>query len=626
MSLVYEKLKEVAQTLLPVVILVLALCFTIVDVDANVLVRFLIGSVMLLMGLSVFLWGVDLAMNPIGEHMSQEIATSKSIYKIGILSFLLGFLVTVAEPDLLVLGQQIGAASGGTISASLIVYVISVGVGVMISLGVFRLLRDRPLNIFMAVTYAVIMSLALFVSEEFFAISFDASGATTGALTTPFVLAISLGLSTVKGGKKSEENSFGLVGIMSAGPILAVMLMSIISGQKHIQGAVEAWAPAKGVLGPILSALPTIFIESLVALIPIAILFFIFNFAKFKLPKDEMVQVLKGLLFTLLGLTLFLTAVNSGFMDMGRIIGMELAAMSPWVLIGIGFLMGLIVVLVEPAVHVLGQQIEEVTSGHIPVRLIRMTLSIAVGTAIALSMVRIVVPAVKLWYFVIPGFIIAILLSLQSDPVFVGIAYDAGGVASGPMSATFVLAFAQGAAAVIPTANVLVDGFGVIAMIATAPVLSINLLGTIFRHKKVEYPELENKKKVPTSHLVEERDMLHNCIVAVVERGFAEKAIDVAREAGASGATILRGRGTDEHQKVKLPIINIELQPEKEIVLFVTREQVSGAIANSLLSNEQLAGDGKIKVFISPTEAMAETFVVPKQMESEPDPAPAETE
>lgn len=261
MNLVYEKFKEVAQTLLPVVILVMILCFTIVDVDTSVIVRFLIGSVMLLIGLSVFLWGVDLAMNPIGEHMSHEIATSRSIYKIGILSFLLGFLVTVAEPDLLVLGQQIQAASGGTVSASLIVYVISFGVGIMISLGIFRLLRDRPLNIFMAITYSIIIGLGVFVSEEFFAISFDASGATTGALTTPFVLAISLGLSTVKGGRKSEENSFGLVGIMSAGPILAVMLMSIISGQKHIQGTAEAWAPAQGVLGPILSALPAIFLE-----------------------------------------------------------------------------------------------------------------------------------------------------------------------------------------------------------------------------------------------------------------------------------------------------------------------------------------------------------------------------
>lgn len=610
MSLIYDKVKEVARTLLPVVLLVLVLCFTIVDVDTNVIVRFLIGSIMLLLGLSIFLWGVDLSMNPIGENMSQEIGTSRSLSKISILSFLLGFLITVAEPDLLVLGSQIESASGGTMNAMLIVYVISIGVGVMISLGVFRILQDIPLNVFMAITYALIFALALIVSEEFLAISFDASGATTGALTTPFVLAISLGLSKVKGGKKSEENSFGLVGIMSAGPILAVMLMSILSGQRHIQGAIEAWGPTPGVLAPIIEAIPHILLESVVALAPITVLFFIYNFTRFKLAKDELMPVIKGLLFTLLGLTLFLTAVESGFMDMGRIIGMELAAMSPWILVGIGFLIGLIVVLVEPAVHVLGEQIEEVTSGHIPIKIIRTTLSIAVGMAIALSMVRIVVPEVKLWYFIIPGFIIAILLSFRADPVFVGIAYDAGGVASGPMSATFVLAFATGAASVIPTANVLVDGFGVIAMIAMAPVLSINLLGIVFKAKKVEYPEIE-KKVVKGPHLLEERDIQHICIFAVVDRGFAEKVVDVARQAGARGATIMRGRGADEHEKVLLPIINIELQPEKEIVLLITREHVSASVANSLLSDEQLSTDGKVKVFTSPTEAMIETLASP---------------
>ncbi len=610
MSLILEKIKEVGRTLLPVVFLVLVLCFTIVDVQSDVIVRFLIGSVTLLIGLAIFLWGVDLAMNPIGEYMSQEIATSRSIYKIGMLSFLLGFIITIAEPDLLVLGDQVETASGGTMSAMLIVYVISIGVGVMIALGVFRILRGKPLNVFMAVVYAVIIALAIFVSEEFLAISFDASGATTGALTTPFVLAISLGLSKVKGGTNSEENSFGLVGIMSTGPILGVMLMSILSGQKNIQGAVELWAPTQGILGPIIDHFPDIFLKSVVALAPIAVLFFIYNFAKFKAPKDELIRVVKGLLFTLLGLTLFLTAVEFGFMDMGRILGIELAAMSPWILVGIGFLMGLIVVLVEPAVHVLGEQVEEVTSGAIPVKLIRMTLSVAVGIAIALSMVRIVIPEVKLWYFIIPGFIIAILLSFRSAPVFVGIAYDAGGVASGPMSATFVLAFAQGAASAIPTANVLVDGFGVIALIAMAPVLSINLLGTVFKAKKVEYPEIE-KKVVKGPHLLEERDIQHICIFAVVDRGFSEKVVDVARQAGARGATIMRGRGTHEHEKVLLPIINIELQPEKEIVLLITREHVSASVANSLLSDEQLSTDGKVKVFTSPTEAMIETLASP---------------
>jgi hypothetical protein len=607
MDLLFEKGKEVTRTLLPVVLLVMVLCFTIVHAETDVIIRFIVCSVILLIGLSIFLWGVDLAMNPIGGQMSNEIATSNSLFKIALLGFLLGFLINIAEPDLLVLGSQVEIASGATISAPIIVYIISIGVGVLVSLGVFRILGEKPLNVFMAITYGIIFILVPFVSEEFLAISFDASGATTGALTTPFVLAISLGLSKMKGGKMAEENSFGLVGTMSAGPILAVMLMSIISGQKNIQGNMGEYFIAKGVLGPIISAIPTIFIESIRALLPITVMFFIFHFKKFKIAKNELLEIIKGLILTLLGLTFFLTAVHSGFLDMGWIIGMELAGMNPWFLIGVGFLIGLVVVLVEPAVHVLGEQVEEVTGGHIPINLIRMTLSIGVGIAIALSMVRIVVPEVKLWYFLIPGFAIAILLSFKSDPVFVGIAYDAGGVASGPMTATFVLAFAQGAAMIVDTANVLVDGFGVIAMVAMAPVFSITLLGTLFKHKRVEYPEIE-RKKMEISHLTEENNIEHDCIVAIVNRGFAEKVVEIARESGATGATIIHGRGIDVHQKVLLPIINIELQPEKEVVFLITKADVSTSVADSLLANPQLDQDGKISVFISPTEAMVKDF------------------
>ncbi|HHT87567.1 MAG TPA: DUF1538 domain-containing protein, partial [Clostridiales bacterium] len=221
MSLLMDKIKEVTKTLVPVVVLVLIICFTIVDVGSDVLVRFLVGSVLLLIGLTIFLWGIDLAMNPIGEYMSREVATSKSPIKIAVLSFLLGFLITVAEPDLLILGNQVEEASGGTLSSFLIVYMVSIGVGILVTLGIFNLLRDKPLNRFMAITYGMFLVLGIFVSQEFLAIAFDASGATTGALTTPFVLALSLGLSNIKGGKKAEENSFGLVGIMSAGPILS---------------------------------------------------------------------------------------------------------------------------------------------------------------------------------------------------------------------------------------------------------------------------------------------------------------------------------------------------------------------------------------------------------------------
>ncbi|HCS74470.1 MAG TPA: hypothetical protein DIW17_11435, partial [Clostridiales bacterium] len=598
MSLLQEKFKEVAQTLMPVVLLILLLSFTFVNVEADIIIRFTIGSIMLLLGLTIFLWGIDLAMNPIGEHMSAEIATSRKASKIAILSFFLGFLITVAELDLLVLGNQIENASGGTMNSSFIVYMVSIGVGFMISLGVFRLLRDKPsYRMFMTITYAIIFVLALFVAEEFLAISFDASGATTGALTTPFILAISLGLSKVKGGKNTEENSFGLVGVMSSGPILAVMLISIITGQRNIHGEAAQFVPAEGIIEPILNILPHILLESIVALLPISVLFFVYNFVKFKIDKEELAGIIKGLIFTLIGLILFLVGVNSGFMDMGRIIGMELAGMNPWVLIGVAFVSGLIVVLVEPAVHVLGEQIEEVTGGHIPVKLIRMTLSIGVGTAIALSMVRILVPEVKLWYFLLPGFAIAILLSYRVDPIFVGIAFDAGGVASGPMTATYVLAFAQGAAAMTPTADVLVDGFGVIAMVAMAPVLSIMILGTAFRHKTAEVPEAEEDISITPTPILEADGIYNDCIMVVVNRGLADEVVDVARQSGASGATIIHGRGTDdEHERVKLPLINVELQPEKEIIWLVTSANISEHIANNLLANTQLEQEGEVAV------------------------------
>ena len=605
MSLLQEKFKEVAQTLMPVVLLILLLSFTFVNVEADIIIRFTIGSIMLLLGLTIFLWGIDLAMNPIGEHMSAEIATSRKASKIAILSFFLGFLITVAELDLLVLGNQIENASGGTMNSSFIVYMVSIGVGFMISLGVFRLLRDKPsYRMFMTITYAIIFVLALFVAEEFLAISFDASGATTGALTTPFILAISLGLSKVKGGKNTEENSFGLVGVMSSGPILAVMLISIITGQRNIHGEAAQFVPAEGIIEPILNILPHILLESIVALLPISVLFFVYNFVKFKIDKEELAGIIKGLIFTLIGLILFLVGVNSGFMDMGRIIGMELAGMNPWVLIGVAFVSGLIVVLVEPAVHVLGEQIEEVTGGHIPVKLIRMTLSIGVGTAIALSMVRILVPEVKLWYFLLPGFAIAILLSYRVDPIFVGIAFDAGGVASGPMTATYVLAFAQGAAAMTPTADVLVDGFGVIAMVAMAPVLSIMILGTAFRHKTAEVPEAEEDISITPTPILEADGIYNDCIMVVVNRGLADEVVDVARQSGASGATIIHGRGTDdEHERVKLPLINVELQPEKEIIWLVTSANISEHIANNLLANTQLEQEGEVAVYISPIGA-----------------------
>ncbi len=603
MSLLLAKTKEVVRTLIPVVLLVLVLSFTFVDVESDLMIRFLIGSGLLLVGLAIFLWGIELSMNRIGEYMSKEIATSTSLFKILFLGFLLGFLITVAEPDLTILGKQIESASGGTLNSTLIVYVVSMGVGLTVSFGILRLLRGKPkFHVFMTIIYAIILVLAIFNAPEFLAISVDASGATTGALTTPFILALTLGLSTIKGGKYAEDNSFGLVGVMSAGPILAILAMSLISGQSHIQGNGAVFSPSKGVLGPILSAIPTISLESLLALLPITALFFILNFAKFKVPARQLLPITGGLLLTLLGLILFFTGVNSGFMDMGWVIGMQIAALDYRLLILIGFLLGMIIVLMEPAVHVLGEQIEEVTAGHIPIKLIRLTLSLGVAIAIALSMVRIIFPAVQLWYFLLPGFGLGILLSYWSEPVFVGIAFDAGGVASGPMTATFALAFAQGAATVIPTANVLVDGFGIIAMVAMAPVFSLMVLGVVFKRKAHLYPEPEEVEYVAVEGELA-TGVAHSCIMAVVNRGYAEEVIHLARLNGATGATILHARGSGE-EGMRIPLVNIEVQPEKEIIILITDAQVSSKVATQLVAVDHLVVDGKLTLYLSPAEAL----------------------
>lgn len=585
MNLLQQKVKEVGQSLFPIVLLVLLLLFGMVDVSSTVLLRFLLGAVFLFLGLSVFLWGVEQCMNPIGYYMASEMATSSKLTKTLGLAFLLGFLINIAEPDLIILGSQVQKASGGQILGPTLVSLVSIGVGVMVSLGSLQVLMSKKYPVMMAITYGIILLLSLKVADEFIAISFDASGATTGALTTPFILAISVGLSKMKGGLKAEEDAFGLVGAMSAGPMPAIMLMAILTKQTHIHGEAEAFVLADGILRPLFQAIPITLLESLRALAPIALLFFFFNHRRFKLTKKEVIGIVRGLLYSLLGLSLFLVGANHGFMDMGRLLGMGLAQTYPHLLPFFGFLTGLIVVLAEPAVHVLGEQIREVSAGAIPLKLIRLTLSLGVGLAIALSMLRIMIPALKLWYFLLPGFFLAILLSFFAEPIFVGIAYDAGGVASGPMSATFVLAFAQGAAEIIPTANVLVDGFGVIAMIAMTPVLCLMILGTLIAYRKKKEPlvPVMQQEEEAAFALTPTLDSHKDLIFLVLQRGKAEEAVHFARSRGARGATILHGRDARAHA---LSGYSLNIDPEKEILLLLVPSSLTPSLTESFMEEQ----------------------------------------
>ena len=481
LNILLERLREVSLSVLPITIIVVVLSLTVVPIESTLLIRFLIGALVVVMGLGIFLFGASLGVAPIGNLMGHALAGTNSPWIVGILGTLLGFLITIAEPDLQILAGQVRQASGGVVSNTLILVVVSAGVGIMVAIGLLRILYSKPLNIVFTLAYSFIFLLGLKTSEEFLAISVDASGATTGAMATPFILALGYGVSQLKGGDTFEEDSFGLVGQASAGPIFAIMIMSALMGLRNIEGAADAFVPNVGVIGPYVRLLPQMMRDSVFTLAPLTILFLLFDWRVFKTNKRTRDSILKGLLYTFIGLTLFLTGVNGGFMEVGRYMGERIAISHTWLLPIIGFVLGMVVVLAEPAVYVLTEQIEEVTAGRIRRKVILIALSIGIALAVCMSMLRIMIPQLKLWHFLLPGFALGVLLSHLVPPIFVGIAFDAGGVASGPMTATFVLAFAQGAASSIPTASVMVDGFGVIAMVAMMPLVTIQTLGALVK-------------------------------------------------------------------------------------------------------------------------------------------------
>lgn len=480
MKLLTNKFIEVVSSVLPIVFIVAILAIFFVDVSGQMLGRFVIGAILLIIGLTIFLFGIDIGMEPIGKYMGETVALSQSKWFVLGITFIIGFSVTVAEPDLLILARQISDAAGGQINNQLIVLVVSIGVGVMISAGVNRILKNFNIKHFFLSVYGLILLLTLFSGPEFIAMAFDASGATTGALTTPFILALGASVSARKGGKNTEENSFGLVGAMSTGPILAVLLLSLVT-KTTFQGQGYEYIYTEGIFSPFLNAIGHTMFESMIALVPIILVFLVMNIRFFHIHKRELKDISKGVLYTVIGLTLFLIGVNQGFMDMGYFLGVELAAnYEPWLPL-LGLIMGLVVVLAEPAVHVLGEQVEMVTGGYISHKILLVSLSAGVGIAVAMSMLRIIIPELHLWYFLLPGFTIAVILAFFVPDIFTGIAFDAGGVASGPMTATFILAFSQGVASYLPQADVLADGFGVIAMVAMVPVIMIQILGLIYK-------------------------------------------------------------------------------------------------------------------------------------------------
>lgn len=486
MNVITDKLKEVLFSVLPIVIIVLILNFTITPLETPTLIRFLIGAMLIILGLSIFLLGVDIGITPVGNLMGSFLAKSNKILIVLTSGAILGFFISIAEPDLHILAGQVNSVTSGMISKFGIVIIVSIGIAIMLSLGLFRILFNVPLYKVLTGLYALIFVLSLFTTPEFLAISFDASGATTGALTVPFILALAMGVSVLKkDSKASEKDSFGLVAIASAGAIIAVMIMSIVSKADKITSNLEFdVSSSNSIIAPFINTFPTILYEVFLALLPLIVIFLVFQKISFKLDKRGFRKILKGFVYAFMGLVCFLVGVNAGFMEVGTTVGYILASQNnKFYLIIVGFFIGLVTILAEPAVHVLTQQIEDVTSGSVKRKAVLAALSIGVGFSVALSMIRILIPGIQLWHYLLPGYVISVIMTYFVPKLFVGIAFDSGGVASGPMTATFILALAQGAAEKIEGANVLVDGFGVIAMVALTPLITLQILGLIYKIK-----------------------------------------------------------------------------------------------------------------------------------------------
>ena len=474
-----EKIREALASVVPITAIVLVLSFTVAPLPTATLLAFLIGAALLIVGMGLFTLGADTAMTPIGERVGAHMTRSRKLWIVVAVGFLIGVIVTVSEPDLQVLATQVPGVPN-----ALLIGAVAVGVGAFLVIALLRILFRIPLNRMLIVFYIAVFGLTLLVPEDFLAIAFDSGGVTTGPMTVPFIMALGLGVSSIRSDENASQDSFGLVALCSVGPILAVLILALIypSAGAYTPVAVPDAADSRALWQLFQEGLPTYAEEVAVCLAPIAAFFALFQVISLKLKRKKVLKIVVGILYTDVGLVLFLTGVNVGFMPAGSYLGRQIAELPyNWILIPIGMLMGWFIVQAEPAVHVLNKQVEEITSGAIPGKAMSTSLSVGVAVSIGLSMVR-VMTGVSIYVFLVPGYLAAIAMSFFVPKIFTAIAFDSGGVASGPMTATFLLPFAMGACEALG-GNVVTDAFGVVAMVAMTPLLTIQMLGLLYQSR-----------------------------------------------------------------------------------------------------------------------------------------------
>ena len=472
-----NKITEALLSALPITLIVyLIALLPWFDFSRTELITFTVGAVLLIVGIGLFNMGADLAMTPMGAHVGAGLSRQKKLLLLLGVCFVLGLLITVAEPDLQVLANQVRTVMNGT----LLIYAVGIGVGTFLMVAILRIVFKRRLGSILMLFYMLLFALALLLAVndnlDLLPMAFDSGGVTTGPITVPFIMALGVGISSVLGDRRSQENSFGLVALCSVGPILAVLLLGVFSSNS-LTYAVPDFTVKTEIFASFLHTAGHTAKEVAIALGLIVLFFLLCQIFVLHLPKRQLLKIGIGVLFTYAGLVLFLTGVNVGFMPIGYKLGLALSGMNRWLLSALGLAMGILVVLAEPAIHVLNSQVEEVTGGYVTKRSMMIGLCIGVGLAIALSIVRIIFDF-SLTYYIIPGYFISLGLSLFVPPVYTAIAFDSGGVASGPMTSGFILPFAIGVCVGIQGPDaVLRDAFGVVALVAMTPLITIQLLG-----------------------------------------------------------------------------------------------------------------------------------------------------
>lgn len=488
LTLIKSKLWESFGSILPIAIIVACLAITLTPMEPGVFLLFVFGVICLIFGLSLFTMGAEMSMQTIGAKIGSYLAKSGKIWLIALVSFVIGIFVTISEPDLQILAKQVADLSGNADMMQILTMTISVGVGIFLVIGMLRILFRVNLSILLIGFYIVTILLCIFfVSPDFWALAFDSGGVTTGPMTVPFIMALGAGVSSMRSGEEGHDDAFGLVSLCSVGPILSVMILGIcfsIEGGSYTGNVIAPILDTQDLMGRYLVGFAHHAKDIAVALLPIIVFALLFQLLTRAFTARKLLRVGIGLIYTFVGLVVFLTGANEGFLPAGQELGRALASLEGawiWILIPIGMLLGYFIVNAEPAVYVLNKQVEQITAGAISAGTMRLSLSIGVSAALGLSMLRVITGINVLW-ILIPGYVIALALTFFVPKFFVGIAFDSGGVASGAMMSAFVLPLATGACLALGS-GVMTQAFGCVAFVALTPIISIEVCGLIYTLK-----------------------------------------------------------------------------------------------------------------------------------------------